>query len=110
MKQPEAVLPNGTEVITHARLNEDMCRIFGPRKPSAHGVIRGVAAGYGGDVYLIERERRITEAYCFDEFELASDAANFVLWPAPIVSAAPLQVAGRFYAWDDGTWRPVTRG
>jgi hypothetical protein len=81
MKQPEYILNNGTQVRTHDKLGKTTGMLTGPgnmsmRKPSSDGVIRGVVAGHGGDVYWVQHPGDTLYApYCFDEIELAGGAA-----------------------------------
>ena len=84
MEQPERALKWGTGVRTHSKLDTTAGFFVTPehlalRKPDLCGVVVGVVAGHGGDVYWVIHEGDAkAAAYLFTEFELE---ALTVVWP-----------------------------
>lgn len=76
MKEPKQVLAAGTRVVTHEHLESTEGMFVSAahllsRKPNATGVVKGCAAGHGGDVYWVNHEDgSIVAVYSWSEFEL----------------------------------------
>jgi hypothetical protein len=76
MQEPEYILTNGTRIRTAARLTDKPGYSVTPRhlefrRADTVGVITGVVAGHGGDVYWVAHlDATATAAYGWDEFEL----------------------------------------
>jgi hypothetical protein len=77
MKEPEYILNPGTRVLTHGHLDSIggmliASRHLEMRRPSVIGVVTGIVAGHGGDVYFVMHlGDPCSAAYGFMEFELA---------------------------------------
>src|SRR5450631_3683687 len=78
MDEPREILTNGTHIRTHANLSRQgggfiiSDRHLDARKPDANGVIHGIVAGHGVDVYWVAHLGGLAAAaYGWWEFELA---------------------------------------
>ena len=76
MNRPDTVLPNGTRVRTHDTLDSTDGLFVEPeqieaRRAGTHGIIDGIVARHGGDVYRIRHlGAKVSAVYCYTEFEL----------------------------------------
>lgn len=73
---PKYFLERGTLVRTHNNLGSanhlPLVRgLIENRRPSSLGSIDRLAAGFGGDIYIVKHDDGKKAAYSYDEFELA---------------------------------------
>ncbi len=79
MEQPEKMLEFGVKVVTASELDDTMGMTVARkhtvcRRPDGYGRITGVVPGHGGDVYWVQhKDDETIGAYCFTEFDLATD-------------------------------------
>jgi hypothetical protein len=74
MKAPTFILPAGTQVRTHRRLDpllDPALSHLVVRRPNAIGRIVGHT--HGGDVYVVEHEDGVKPSYAYTEFELGHE-------------------------------------
>lgn len=75
MREPDYILNPGTAVKTYSVLDVTTGflvakRHLDARRSDGQGVVVGIAAGHGGDVYFVQHDEAVA-AYGFWEFDLA---------------------------------------